>query len=156
MTLGALEILPESLMPPFLTMKRSGPMPATIETFCLSTETTSSNHFQKVTDADSELLLCSRASLQDVLATITQIERRREKDGCFASGSPIRRRLESFLVFVERYSGAVDCLVQTTSGSFMNPATLVWGLLRILLEVDISQCLVHIPLKIILGIPTNI
>lgn len=75
------------------------------------------------------------ASLQDVLDSVLKIEQNRRARRKFGTHEAIRTRLSSLLTFVNRYATAVDCLVQTSSGGFMNPAALVWGLLRILLEV---------------------
>ena len=74
-------------------------------------------------------------SLKDVVETIVRVERSREEKERLGSGSRIQNQLKSLLTFVERYSKAIDCLVQTSSGLFINPAVLIWGLLRIVLEV---------------------
>lgn len=77
------------------------------------------------------------ASLQDVLDAVIKLEQDRQTKRRFGHRGTIRARLSSLLTFVNRYANAVDCLVQTGSGGPMNPAALVWGLLRILLEVMI-------------------
>lgn len=76
-------------------------------------------------------------TFQDVLETITRMELGNHK---LASRFRVRSRVNSLVTFVNRYAKAVDCLVQTASGSLINPATLIWGLLRVLLEVDQLLC----------------
>jgi transcriptional regulator of met regulon len=86
---------------------------------------------------ESELLSDSLkdVSLQDVLETIVSVERSRRAKGWLGSGGSSHDRLRYLLAFIERYSKAIDCLVQTSTGSFMNPATMIWGLLRIVMEI---------------------
>lgn len=73
-------------------------------------------------------------SLHELLQELSLLEQK--------SKSPKRTKtlnitscLKGLIAFVDRYAPAIDCLVQTCSGSVINPATLVWGLIRIVLEV---------------------
>jgi hypothetical protein len=105
---------------------------------------------------ESELLSDSLTdvSLQDVLETIVSVEKSRRAKGWLGSGGSSHDRLKYLLAFVERYSKAIDCLVQTSTGSFMNPATMIWGLLRIVMEVS-SDIFFHLPCSSIRFIPAG-
>lgn len=75
-----------------------------------------------------------QCSLQELFEDVARLEQER-KGSRIAGGSNIRTRVIGLITFVERYAPAIDCLVQTGSGSVINPAALVWGLVRVLLEV---------------------
>lgn len=75
-----------------------------------------------------------QSSLQQLLDTTVLLEK--EHKAKFRSCFNVSARLKSLVAFVERYASAVDFLVQTGSGLALNPAALVWGLLRALLEVS--------------------
>lgn len=77
-----------------------------------------------------------QCTLQDLFEEIKQVERLHKER--WVSKHRIRSRLGHLVTFVDRYSKAVDCLVQCSSGMGANPAMLVWGLLRVLLEVSRS------------------
>lgn len=73
-------------------------------------------------------------SLPELLEDVARLEQE-PKSAIGARTYTITSRLQGVIAFVERYAPAIDCLVQTCSGSVINPATLVWGLIRVLLEV---------------------
>lgn len=74
-------------------------------------------------------------SLDGLLEDTARLEQR-ARYSIHTRPSGIATRLQGLITFVDRYAPAMDCLVQTCSGSLINPAALVWGLLRILLEVS--------------------
>lgn len=89
--------------------------------------------------ADSHEL--HQASLKEVIDGLLQIERKHIASKRFGKGN-LKSRLMGLITFVDRYSAAIDCLVQTCSGFVVNPAALIWGLLRILIEVwNLNQLL---------------
>jgi hypothetical protein len=85
---------------------------------------------------ESETQTSETASLQDVLRALNKAELRYAslcKPGSFT------KRLEPLLNFLERYSKAVDVVVQGT----LNPVAVAWGVIRILIEVtgiDLLEC----------------
>jgi hypothetical protein len=83
-------------------------------------------------DGEEDISQYQCSTLQDVVAAIAKAEHEQHS---VRLNLKIGARLMPILNFVDRYAKAVDVLVQTTSGSLINPAALVWGLLRVLLEV---------------------
>jgi hypothetical protein len=83
--------------------------------------------------SSKERTIFTDASLNDVLLKVREIDERH------TASSKLRctnQRLEQFLKFLQRYSKAVDCMVQIQP----NPSALIWGLLRMGLEVrNISE-----------------
>ncbi|KAI0473906.1 hypothetical protein GGR56DRAFT_696525 [Xylariaceae sp. FL0804] len=85
-----------------------------------------------------DILHLQRCSLQDVFDSIARLERdrraSRNRNGTTRSVA-VKARLMSLISFVDRYAAAVDCLTQGSTGGLVNPAALIWGLVRVLLEV---------------------
>ncbi|KAG8528973.1 uncharacterized protein KY384_006662 [Bacidia gigantensis] len=78
-------------------------------------------------------------TLSDVIARLQHLERLQY------SSSKVRRliaRLEPFLYFVDRHAKALDSMVQVDP----NPSALIWGFLRVILEVRHHDCLNCLPL----------
>lgn len=48
----------------------------------------------------------------------------------------LKERLNPLLTFVDRYAKVFGVLVQVSGGGIVNPAALIWGLLRVLVEVQ--------------------
>lgn len=76
-----------------------------------------------------------KTCMRDVLDTISSVEESIKAKSKSRAASGVHTRLKSLLDFINRYSLAIDCLVQGVSGDPISPASLVWGLLRIVLEV---------------------
>lgn len=76
-------------------------------------------------------------SLHELLQDVARLEQDAKKHPPVkkTGARSITSRLQGLIAFVDRYAPAIDCLAQSCSGSLVNPATLVWGLLRIVLEV---------------------
>lgn len=72
--------------------------------------------------------------MQDVTNAIRDIERDEEKRGEDTQTKKVYHRLQSLLEFIERYSKAINTLVQG-SGDIASPVSLVWGMLCIVVEV---------------------
>ncbi|KAK8112574.1 hypothetical protein PG984_013100 [Apiospora sp. TS-2023a] len=51
----------------------------------------------------------------------------------------VASRIEPLVKFIERYSKAIDSLVQCTDGSVLSPIALIWGGLRVVLEISSSM-----------------
>lgn len=82
--------------------------------------------------ADSHEL--HQASLKEVIDDLLRVESKQIESEKLENGN-LKSRLMGLITFVDRYAAAIDCLVQTCSGSLVNPAALIWGLLRVLIEV---------------------
>jgi hypothetical protein len=79
-----------------------------------------------------DIKLFQQSTLEDVVQAIARVEQQH------AAKSWSRRIgvcLMPLLTFVEQYSKAVDVFVQVSSAG-LSPAGLIWGLLRIVLEVS--------------------
>lgn len=80
-------------------------------------------------------------TLNDVLASVVEAEKKH------FSASRTRRfseRLGPLLDFLSRYAAAVDCIVQGAGCNGVNPACIVWGILRGLIEVcSLSHSILH-------------
>lgn len=75
-----------------------------------------------------------QASLKQVIDELLRVEKNQITSKKASNGN-LKSRLIGLITFVDRYAAAMDCLIQTCSGSVVNPAALIWGLIRILIEV---------------------
>ena len=81
----------------------------------------------------------SDLTLNDVFARLEHLDR------VHFSSSKVRRliaRLEPFLYFLDRHAKALDSMVQV----YPNPSALIWGSLRVILEVRHGDCYDCLPL----------
>lgn len=72
-------------------------------------------------------------TILDVLVNV------RDLDASHASSSTSRslaRRIDPFLCFLDRHARALDSMVQV----YPNPSALIWGMLRVVLEVGDPPC----------------
>lgn len=94
---------------------RQSPLIRAFERFCSTV-----SHAEKAAFSD--------LTLNDVFARLEHLDR------VHFSSSKVRRliaRLEPFLYFLDRHAKALDSMVQV----YPNPSALIWGSLRIILEV---------------------
>ena len=85
------------------------------------------------TVSQAEQAAFSDLTLNDVFARLEHLDR------VHFSSSKVRRlvaRLEPFLYFLDRHAKALDSMVQV----YPNPSALIWGSLRVILEVRHSPC----------------
>ena len=91
------------------------------------------------TVSQAEKAAFSGLTLNDVFARLEHLDR------VHFSSSKLRRliaRLEPFLYFLDRHARALDSMVQV----YPNPSALIWGLLRVILEVRHGPCYDCLPL----------
>ncbi len=82
----------------------------------------------------------SDLTLNDIFAKLEHLDR------VHFSSSKVRRliaRLEPFLYFLDRHAKAIDAMVQV----YPNPSALIWGFVRIILEVRLGDCFDSLPLN---------
>lgn len=107
------------------------------------------SYHQRFKLQDGDLSATPKVSAEDILDTFMLVEQSGGTKSRSDFGNKIRNRLKPLLDFLERYSKAIDCLVQGGSGDPISPVSLVWGLLRIVLEVLPTLSLTHPIISII-------
>jgi len=87
----------------------------------------------KSTLDEGEISYFNQTTLTEVLCQVQDLDRK------YVTSSTTRRissRLEPFFDFLDRYGRALDCLAQVSP----NPSAIIWGMLRVILEVRVSTC----------------
>lgn len=78
-----------------------------------------------------EISAFTGATLEEVLFKVRDLDRQHTISN---KSRTISRGFEPLIQFLDRHGRAIDCMVQT----YPNPSALVWGILRVILEVRIE------------------
>jgi hypothetical protein len=87
----------------------------------------------KSTLDEGEISYSNQTTLTQVLYQIRDLD---QKHSTSSTTRRISSRLEPFFHFLDRYGRALDCLAQVQP----KPSAIIWGILRVILEVRGSTC----------------
>lgn len=72
-------------------------------------------------------------SLEDLLCQVRDLD---QQHAVSSTTRSISRHFEPLIYFLDRHAKAIDCMVQC----YPNPSALIWGMLRVILDVRHSTC----------------